>query len=611
MKRTIFILSAMTMLAAVSCTKEITNETNGSATGADLYPMTFTANSQQTKAELVDGKFIHWESGDQINVFDNTETVYDRFETSDKGSQATFSGMAGKAEGYYALYPYQSDASMTEGAIIATFPSEQTAVAGSFDPKAFIAVAQSDNEGNFSFKNVAALVQFTMPKGENATSATLTANADNEKLCGRVKITFDEDGNPSATANGTMTNAVTLNGNLEGGKTYYFVVRPGIAFSKGLTISIDGKKYRSSSAASEEKLVSNSVMALPAFTFKEGMPKDLYTAYEHGFDLQIGGHKFDKATYGDATLITAKVTMEASGIYFLNPGVEQKLATNIGKLAVIGRYADNKSSLYRDSHCNVKATSTDNEYLLIANAEYKLTADLTSTNGLFQVSNEGSFDSFILDNVKLVVPSTGSKRLINCGSTNNRVISNLIVVNSDILVSEGVTNMIYSESAVDMSVVKFNNNVVYGVNDITNYRAIYRKSSGISSLQMNNNTFVNLYTGSGYVYATTIQVPAPIDGNLFYIPSWSKINSYHSVVCPKSTYDAQKNDESYKESAMTLFTTNNHAYYGGTTPGKQMRCLYGSGKRYPKELSTAPFTADQIAAGNFALPEGTTYGAKR
>lgn len=604
-------MSAVALVSAASCTKEIVNESNDQAIVSELYPMTFTADSQQTKAELSDGKTIIWQSGDQINVFDATENVYDPFTTSESGASVTFEGMAGKSEGYYALYPYQAEAAMTDGTITATFPSEQTAVAGSFDPKAFISVAQSDAEGNLSFKNVAALVKFTMPDGENASSVTLTANADNEKLCGPVKITFDENGNPSATAGGKMTNAVTLKGTLEAGKTYYFVVRPGIAFSEGLTISIDGKKYRSSSAAPEKTLLRNSVMALPAFTFKEGMPKDLYTAYEHGFDLQIGGQKFDKATYGDATLITEEVKMEASGIYFLNPGVEQKLATNIGKLAVIGRYADNKSSLYRDSHCNIKATSTDNEYLLIANAEYKLIKDLTSTNGLFQVSNEGSFDSFILDNVKLVVPDTGSKRLINCGSSNSRVISNLIVVNSDILVSEGVTNMIYSESAVDMSVVKFNNNVVYGVNDITSYRAIYRKSSGISSLQMNNNTFVNLYTGSGYVYATTIQVPAPIDGNLFYIPSWSTINAYHSVVYPKSTYDAQSTENSYKDSAMTLFTTNNHAYYGGTTPDKQLRCLYGSGKRYPKELSTAPFTADQIAAGNFALPEGTAYGAKR
>lgn len=604
-------MSAVALVSAASCTKEIVNESNDQAIVSELYPMTFTADSQQTKAELSDGKTILWQSGDQINIFDATENVYDPFTTSESGASVTFEGMAGKSEGYYALYPYQAEAAMTDGTITATFPSEQTAVAGSFDHKAFISVAQSDAEGNLSFKNVAALVKFTMPDGENASSVTLTANADNEKLCGPVKITFDENGNPSATAGGKMTNAVTLKGTLEAGKTYYFVVRPGIAFSEGLTISIDGKKYRSSSAAPEKTLVRNSVMALPAFTFKEGMPKDLYTAYEHGFDLQIGGQKFDKATYGDATLITEEVKMEASGIYFLNPGVEQKLATNIGKLAVIGRYADNKSSLYRDSHCNVKATSTDNEYLLIANAEYKLIEDLTSTNGLFQVSNEGSFDSFILDNVKLVVPGTGSKRLINCGSSNSRVISNLIVVNSDILVSEGVTNMIYSESAVDMSVVKFNNNVVYGVNDITNYRAIYRKSSGISSLQMNNNTFVNLYTGSGYVYATTIEVPEPIDGNLFYIPSWSTINAYNSVVYPKSTYDAQSTENSYKDSAMTLFTTNNHAYYGGTTPDKQLRCLYGSGKRYPKELSTAPFTADQIAAGNFALPEGTAYGAKR
>ena len=31
----------------------------------------------------------------------------------------------------------------------------------------------------------------------------------------------------------------------------------------------------------------------------------------------------------------------------------------------------------------------------------------------------------------------------------------------------------------------------------------------------------------------------------------------------------------------------------------------------PASLAAAPFTSEHIAAGDFTLPEGTTYGAKR
>ena len=76
-RKAMFILSAMAMVAAVSCTKEIVDASKESASDVELYPMTFTASSQQTKAEMVDAQTIHWQAGDQINVFDGTSTVYD------------------------------------------------------------------------------------------------------------------------------------------------------------------------------------------------------------------------------------------------------------------------------------------------------------------------------------------------------------------------------------------------------------------------------------------------------------------------------------------------------------------------------------------------------
>lgn len=593
-----YILSAMTMLAAVSCTKEITNETNGSATGADLYPMTFTANSQQTKAELVDGKFIYWQSGDQINVFDNTGTVYDPFETSDEGSQATFSGMAGKTEGYYALYPYQSDASMTEGAIIATFPSEQTAVAGSFDPKAFIAVAQSDNEGNFSFKNVAALVQFTMPEGENATSATLTANADNEKLCGRVKITFDEEGNPSATANGTMTNAVTLKGNLVAGETYYFVVRPGIAFNNGLTISIDGKKYRASSVKPEKTLIRNSVMSLPAFTFKEGMPKDLYTAYEHGFDLQIGGQKFDKATYGEATLITKAISAPKAGIYFINPEIEQPMGSNIEHMAIIGRYADQRSLLTRTDFAYLNSTEASDNYLILANVEYKA-SDLTKSYCMV-INKTGAFENIVFDNIKVSLPN--AIKLVYCGTSNDRSIKNFTLKNSDISIGASPEDKSYTEASTtylvqidgstdgetvrDVSSVIIENNTVYGVDgNVKRFRLFSVEKSDIGSLTLNNNVIKDCYTYYGYVasYTGAYNISS-VSGNLFYIPDYSYVAQWYAIVYPKKE---QGSTNEYKAVATEKFA-DNKAYYGGTTPDKYLRSLYGTGTNSPTAVAADP-----------------------
>lgn len=608
MRKAMFILSAMAMVAAASCTKEIVDTNKGTASDVELFPMTFTASSQQTKAEIVDAQTIHWQSGDQINVFDANGTAYGPFTTSDKGASVTFEGMAGKAEGYYALYPYQSSATMTDGTIIATFPSEQTAVAGSFDPKAFISVAQSDAEGNFSFKNVAALVKFTMPEGENATSATLTANADKELLCGPVKITFDENGNPSAPSAGKMTNAVTLKGNLEGGKTYYFVVRPGIAFSEGLTISIDGKKYRTSSTKLGKTLVRNSVMALPEFTFKEGMPKDLYTAYEHGFDLQIGGQKFDKATYGDATLITTAISAPKAGIYFLNPGVEQPIGSNVEHMAIIGRYADQRSVLTRTNNCQFNSSANDDDCLILANVDFRFAPD--AADYVFNIGGNSDFENIVFDNIKVNVKK---QRLIYFGTASSApdrmFTGNITIMNSDIICDPIKMNIINVGLDDEIESVKFINNVITSASkNLEQFRIFSTTTAKVKSFEFDSNTLINLYpTNASFIYykgaAESLAVES-FDNNLFYMPDWAIASNVYML--RETTYTAAKNDSF----AVDKFT-GNYAYYGSGTPEKTLRNLYNCSTSAAEQLTTAPFTSDQIAAGNFALPEGTTYGAKR
>ena len=642
MKKINFMLFAVAAIAAVSCAKEILPEDNQDGTNpeVELIPMSFTAGSEtadvpesetavkpqsvSTRAALQnDETTIWWQAGDQINVFDASGTVYEPFTTGEGGASVTFEGMAGKAEGYYALYPYQADAKMEGEFIYATLPNVQQAVEGSFDPKAFVSVAKSDANGNFSFKNVLALVKFTMPEGENASSVTLYPHKQNENLTGGLKISFDENGLPKQTyVSGKMHKTVTLKGDLKSGRTYYFVIRTGVPFEEGFTIAIDGRKYRTSNAKPPRTPVRNMVMNLPEFTVKEGLPKDLYMAYQLGFDLNIGGQRFDKATYGEATLIESAITAPQAGVYFLNPGIEQPIGSNISQMAIIGRYAGQRSVLTRSGLSYISGTTDANNYLILANVEYKVT-NLGDNKYYLGVNNTDAFENLVFDNIKVELPNTIS--LATCSNDSNRALKNVVLMNSDIKVGASpaeatytgatTTYLIKSDAATtadvnkDMTSVVIENNVIYSDGEVKRFRVFSAEKVDVPNLTMNNNTIVNCYQYNGYVASSSGAYKInEVKGNLFYIPSFGVMAQWYAIVYPKSE---QGNTDPYKAVATEKFT-DNHAYYsGGTLPAKYLRSMYGTGTNSPASLAAAPFTSEQIAAGDFALPEGTTYGAKR
>ena len=467
-----------------------------------------------------------------------------------------------------------------------------------------------------------ALVKFTMPEGENAATATLSANADGENISGSAKITFDEDGLPVQTyVSGEMHKTVTLKGDLQAGKTYYFVIRSGVPFKEGMTISIDGRKYRTSASKPELTPVRNSVMNLTSFTFKEGTPKDLYTAYEHGFDLQIGGKKFDKETYGPATLITSAISAPSNGIYFLNPDVEQPIGSNIEKMAIIGRYADQRSVLTRNGLIYISGTTDADNYLVLANVEYKV-SNLGTNKYYMGVNKSDAFENLVYDNIKVELPNAIS--LATCSNTDNRAFKNVVLVNSDIKIGASAEDATYTGATTtyliksdaettatadkDMLSLTINNNVIYSDGNVKRFRVFSAEKIDVPALTMKNNTFVNCYQYYGYVASLTGAYEInEVRGNLFYVPDFADVAQWYAIVYPKNE---QGNTDPYKAVATEKFS-DNRAYYGGTTPAKYLRSLYGSGTNSSVALSTAPFTDADIAAGNFALPEGTTYGAKR
>ena len=108
---------------------------------------------------------VFWDAPDQIDIAypGGTPATFKSTNTA-PAETATFKGKLPEANGdiLYGLYPAQDGMSVDEeGFITVPFHDKQTAVAGSYDPVAFPAVATSESK-NLDFLNVCGLLRFNL-----------------------------------------------------------------------------------------------------------------------------------------------------------------------------------------------------------------------------------------------------------------------------------------------------------------------------------------------------------------------------------------------------------------------------------------------------------------
>ena len=190
----------------------------------------FTAGID-TKAVL-DGEDVKWAAGDAITIWNGTAA--EEFTTADSGASATFTTAGAFAETgtYTALYPHDGSADFSDPAAVATtLPAAQTAVVGTFDPAANLAVASSTTT-SLTFYNLVSYLKFTVPTGMNdLTSVSFKGNAG-QKVAGAATVNVDTK---ALTATGSET--ATLSGTFAEGKTYYLAIAPQ-RFATGYTVTI-------------------------------------------------------------------------------------------------------------------------------------------------------------------------------------------------------------------------------------------------------------------------------------------------------------------------------------------------------------------------------------
>ena len=231
MKKNLFMVATVALMALVSCNKEeINNNVVEQPQEEPMVIVEFEAGFDvETKTALdADGKKTLWKSDDRISINGQEFTVS---EIKEDG-KAIFVNVSKLPEDFAApftaIYPYGSDGSVS---------AKQDAVAGNFDPKAVIEKATSDNY-SLSFKNETSLLKFQV-----------------EAACDAVTLSSDDD-----LATGSKT--VTINGDFKTGETYYVAVLPGT--KKNFVVRIDGYLSRNAASVTINRSTIANMKTLPA-----------------------------------------------------------------------------------------------------------------------------------------------------------------------------------------------------------------------------------------------------------------------------------------------------------------------------------------------------------
>ena len=242
MKMKKYIQSMMAFAAIVSfasCSSEDNNTTieNESAVKVMTFTATQEGDEQSTRAAIStsDSKVINWESDDKISIFDGTKNNQFTLKNGAGTKSATFQGVAASAETYTAVYPYQSEATLSGTSVEkVTLKATQNATANSFDKEAALMIAEGGDGNTLNFKNVVGYVK--VKPTFNCTRIDLKAFDNSAVLAGTGTVSYNNGEPKLDLSNATTKNyAITLTGDIKA-DNYYYIAVPPVTLKAGWTI---------------------------------------------------------------------------------------------------------------------------------------------------------------------------------------------------------------------------------------------------------------------------------------------------------------------------------------------------------------------------------------
>ena len=268
MKQTIIKLACfLVAMAATSCANDAENIDNSAQ--EKLVSMSFhaveslqnndettsSAKKQTTRTALLsDFSTVTWQQGDKIGIgyLGSPGKKTYPFTTPTTGTDVRFWGQAADYKApYYMIYPYQEENQIAyKGAQRAEytyeFPKYQTAIAGTFDPKANFSVGIIPRAHKpFVAYNLGGLLRFKFHGASNVKSVRILARGQ-ELFAGTVTstVTFNTNGTIADVSTKPIAGKSTVlliytpeSGASMAENTDYFVVLPAVKITKGLTLA--------------------------------------------------------------------------------------------------------------------------------------------------------------------------------------------------------------------------------------------------------------------------------------------------------------------------------------------------------------------------------------
>ena len=246
-----YIQSMMAFAAIVSfasCSSEDnTTIENESAVRVMTFTATQEGDEQSTRAAIssTDSKVINWEEGDKISLLYSSKNKEFSLIEGAGSTLGKFSGEAEQSTSYTAVYPYQSEATLSGTSVKkVTLKATQNATDNSFDKEAALMIAEGGEGNTLNFKNVVGYVK--VKPTFNCTRIDLKAFDNSAVLAGTGTVSYN-GGEPTLNLSKAEIKdyAITLQGEIKAGNYYYIAVPP-VTLKAGWTIKFtasDGNVY--------------------------------------------------------------------------------------------------------------------------------------------------------------------------------------------------------------------------------------------------------------------------------------------------------------------------------------------------------------------------------
>lgn len=312
-----------------------------------------------------------------------------------------------------------------------------------------------------------------------------------------------------------------------------------------------------------------------------------YALYNSGATFTVNGIEVNNTKFENATYIDTDQTITTPGIYFIKGGVtvNYNSTTNAANLLFIGDDSQNISTVAITGNYIRLRQNTETGHFLCKNIVFKAAEGFT--NYLFTVYADESFANVAFDQCQIALNGKPVSAITN----DKRSIANFSMENSTIKITAVTQQFIINTSSnknQDYGNVIFRNNTFYCPSGKVNQLVLFNGSaSGIASLTIENNTFINLETNTGGYVNIGNLAKTSIKNNIF----WTNTDGTGNVVIIRPQITSPTGDICADNLLYKTMTYNWQMFYGGKLPFE--------GAEELKALTSNPFDG-----GTFDLANG-------